>query len=1050
VQEVVDRDFNKAETSDYIKELIRYFGSRYKLEDEIKKLLNNRKNVLIIKQNIYSQNQIQKFFDDSFLKLTKAVNDIYSNRLLNLIKEINNTVLAHNKSNQIANEINLLIDNYEQSGDLISFLHSINEKTFTKSGTVRKQNYLSNQARDEHNQVVQQLESLFKELKPLTDISTDPDLHKKLSDYGRNILHLFDQVLEVYEQKKKSNSYIDFEDILIHTKALLKNIEIKKQLSEKFKYVMVDEYQDTDETQYEIFLPLLDDLQSGNLFIVGDEKQSIYRFRDADLNVFEKTKSDILQKNNQDGIQILPDTFRMVKELCLFTNCIFNKIFDTHIPLFNELKNTPLICANLTPEKGEIEFLITDVEQPDCQTQPELVALKILDIIDEGKYKFSDFAILVTKRKHFEELENIFTLRNIPYKIVGGRGFYQRQVISDIRNYLAFLSNPNDDIALIAILRSPFFMISDSEIMKISFEVGSTFYGKLKKYYLSQNKLGEIIDKLEANIKLASSIPVATLIRMILSDSYFLIIVKNRHNGEQEIANIEKLMKLAREFDEIGFRNLYDFVKHLDEASKENLDESQAEGLFSETGVKLLTIHQAKGLEFPIVFLYRCESYPDSSSNKARSITVNKDIGLLFKIPPADNPLKEFIVPQIVSINDFIEQKKDLAEIKRLLYVGVTRAINKLFVTFEKNKKNEYRAGAFIKLFEDVLKITQHKNLLLEDELTFLKKENDRFFNTSEKVSVEIKVTSLIETSKTIRVKEEIVKQNFHINTEKLHSEINYQIISATKIVIYHKCPLKYYLTYNIGLAKLLLIIPTFINSQIQSSLIDNLLTQEKTNQEDEISEDYKKLNSPLNFNKLGLIVHKILEKEIPPTELKHYLTEQSDYNFNNVKKQDYIETITKLFETYFRSDVYSEIKQHKNFRNEYEILIKEGNIILKGIIDKIIFGEDSITIIDYKTDLVDDINAADKYADYQLQMKFYLYISMKFFEKVDKFYSKLIFLRNPKICFDLVLNRGDFPKLQDEILGIIHNILENQFSKKTNHCPNCIFYIKNQNCIVK
>ena len=107
------------------------------------------------------------------------------------------------------------------------------------------------------------------------------------------MIQFFEKGLEIYNGKKNESGYLDFEDILLFTQEILKKESVRENLSQKFKYIMIDEYQDTNEIQYEIFLPILDYLKSGNLFVVGDEKQSIYMFRDADLEVFTKTRNEI-------------------------------------------------------------------------------------------------------------------------------------------------------------------------------------------------------------------------------------------------------------------------------------------------------------------------------------------------------------------------------------------------------------------------------------------------------------------------------------------------------------------------------------------------------------------------------------------------------------------------------------------------------------------------------------------------------------------------------------------------------------------------------------
>ncbi len=1037
INECLDSLFNDEVNSTILKELIRFFGSRTQLESEFKKLIKSKKNVNIIKESIYHKtvDEITEYFDKTFYFLVDELKKIFDKDLINLIQTVNNIVLSSDAANKDASSIKKACDDFIKNQDFLLFLKTIKELMFTKSGDVKKKGYLSKVNIDDYSELIIQLEKLLSKLKILTEIDLNLNLHKELAELGKKIIFIFNLIHSSYENKKRKNSFIDFYDILIKTQTLLKNENVRKELSEKYHYLMVDEYQDTDEIQYNIFLPILNELKSGNLFIVGDDKQSIYRFRDADLKVFDKTREDISNQNRESGLQLLPDSFRMTKELCLFTNYVFNKLFHSSIPLFHKLKNVPIISAYEKDDIGKVEFLVSDEKSENVQTQSELTALKILELVQNGEFKFSQIAVLVTKRKHFDELEKVFALRSIPYKIVGGRGYFQRQIISDIRNYLSFISNPNDDVSLVAILRSPFFMLSDSEILKISLFEGKSFYEKFKNFSLTEKKYYEIIHKLETQINKCSFLPISRLIREIISDSDFLFIIKNRHNGDQEIANVEKLLSIAKDFDEGGFNTLYDFVKFLVEAEKNKADEAQEEGLLSESGVQLMTIHQAKGLEFPVVFLYRCEDEPKSSASKAKEITVNKELGLLFKVPSKDDPSEEYLFPPILVINNFIEDSKDLAEIKRLLYVGVTRAINNLIIVY--NKK--YNSKSFISSLNEALTISSPIPITIEDDVILLRKKDDSYYNITEHLNLSIRVTSFIDEKNIKHHIKENVDREYIIDLNKLERESEYQIISASKISVFEKCPIKYHLTYNIGLAKLFKLLPDLKKQNKEK--IETLSDLIRKDEDEIIVNSDRPFFSNADYEKFGQIIHELLEKNIPLESTKEYLSKKNE-------NEEHTNQVINLLKVYYDSEVFKEINKYNNYKNEFEITLKEENVILKGIIDKIIFREDSILIIDYKTDNVEEENALKHYSQYEIQMKFYLYISMRFFEKIDKFSSRIIFLRNPDLYFDLDYNREKISDLKAEIFGLIKGIIDNKLEKNLNHCPNCIYFINNKKCI--
>ena len=292
--------------------------------------------------------------------------------------------------------------------------------------------------------------------------------------------------MEIYTKKKSENGYLDYEDILLHTYGILQKDEIREELSEKYKYIMIDEYQDTNEIQYQIFLPLLSFLKKNNLFVVGDEKQSIYMFRDAELEVFERTRKDIELKSGKEALLTLPDSFRMAPSLCVFINQLFKSLFSNPRVIFNEVEHKDLICARNDSNLGEVEILLNEKNKDEEDKEAELVSKRILKLADEKKINFSSIAVLCRKRRFFELLEKSFVKYNVPYSIVGGKGFYQKQPVYDIFNYFSFMLDKENDAALVGILRSPFFSVSDSNIFEISLCRGHNFWKKLKNF--TENK----------------------------------------------------------------------------------------------------------------------------------------------------------------------------------------------------------------------------------------------------------------------------------------------------------------------------------------------------------------------------------------------------------------------------------------------------------------------------------------------------------------------------------------------------------------------------------
>lgn len=1050
VEETIDDYFNDPQKSEIVKSLIRYFSRKSALQNELINLIQDRKNVLKVKEDIYtkSDEEIIDKFSKNFESIFEEIWKYYEGEFLVSVRKINDVVMANNPGSDYSYSIKNILEEFDRIKNPVILLQKLKNEILTNEGKVRKQKYLVKDLKSFVADEIRIVEKTFEDFRIFSDLSSG-DYYPELIKFGRDILVLFDYALELYETKKREESYIDFEDILLLTKKLLRNPDVQEYLSNKFRYLMIDEFQDTNELQYEIFLPILDYLKSGKLFIVGDEKQSIYKFRDAELEIFHKTKADIARERNLSHLMQLPDSFRMNEEICLFTNYVFDRLFDKDFPLFGELKNVPIVCAKEKKRNGEIQFLITRTGTED-PSQAELVANKIIHLITEESYQFDDITILVRKRKSFDELEKIFIKKGIPYTIVGGRGFYQRQVVNDINNYLAFLLNQENDKALVTILRSPFFTIPDTKIFEISLQPGKYFFEKLKNY-TSDGQIDKVRRILESHIDLSASLQLTQLLNSILSDTNYLGIIHNRIDGGQELANIKKLFSIARNFDGKGYRNLYDFVNSLEDAIAGTEDEPQAAVNSVLNAVQLMTVHQAKGLEFPVVFLFKTEDYGQSVGIKSKSVFVNKHLGLLAKLQDPGNPTGEYLSLPVIKLNDFIEKKKNLAEIKRLLYVAVTRAKEKLFISAELKPDKEPNKESFIYLLKDSLNCDFENDIIIKDELEFLLPQNENFENQRKLLELKIPVIHQFGSVENSLSRSENIAGEKKYLIKKYPMKEKSQIISATRISVYSQCPLKYHLTYNLGFALLNKLIPQWKVAAIKQEEIfydeEDIPGMLVENESENIS--ILKKDNLLKSEKIGEIIHKVLQLELDEEETEKFIRSQVLQTESDEKiRTETINHILNMMRLFRSSSSYEEILQYKNYENEFEIYLKQNSCFLHGIIDKIIFENGKILIIDYKTDDIDEQTASQKFDEYSNQLKFYIYISSHLFMDFEKFEARLIFLRKPELKFSLNYSSENISELYEEISAKIEGIVSNSFSKNLKHCQLCQFSTAG-NCIV-
>ena len=442
-------------------------------------------------------------------------------------------------------------------------------------------------------------------------------------------------VYEMYQKRLKENNAIDFDDIINYTiKILMDNSDILEYYSDKFHYVLVDEYQDTNKAQFTLVTMLAS--KNGNITVVGDNDQGIYSFRGADIsNIlnferdFPGTKIIKLEQNYRCTGNILKAANAVIKN----NEVTYKKELWTE----NEVGNLPAVYS----AKNEYD-------------EGTYIAQQIEHLRREEYYKYSDFAILYRMNTQSRAIEEILRRESIPYKIIGGLKFYERKEIKDIISYLRLIQNPSDNLSLKRIINEPKRGIGKTSLDKIeeiSVNSGVPMYEIIKnaeqyglnRVFLNSREFVNAIEELRAK---KDDIKISDLIKEILKKSGYTQALENENTIEAEnrIENLDEFLTVAIEFeDESADNKLSDFLEGITLSSDiDNMEET-------EETVTLMTLHSAKGLEFPVVFLVGME---------------------------------EGIFPGYKSIGE----PKELEEERRLCYVGITRAKEHLFLTCSKQR----------------------------------------------------------------------------------------------------------------------------------------------------------------------------------------------------------------------------------------------------------------------------------------------------------------------------------------------------------------------------
>lgn len=442
-------------------------------------------------------------------------------------------------------------------------------------------------------------------------------------------------VYEMYQKRLKENNAIDFDDIINYTiKILMDNPDILEYYSDKFHYVLVDEYQDTNKAQFTLVTMLAS--KNGNITVVGDNDQGIYSFRGADIsNIlnferdFPGTKIIKLEQNYRCTGNILKAANAVIKN----NEVTYKKELWTE----NEVGNLPAVYS----AKNEYD-------------EGTYIAQQIEHLRREEYYKYSDFAILYRMNTQSRAIEEILRRESIPYKIIGGLKFYERKEIKDIISYLRLIQNPSDNLSLKRIINEPKRGIGKTSLDKIeelSINSGVPMYEIIKnaeqyglnRVFLNSREFVNAIEELRAK---KDDIKISDLIKETLKKSGYTQALENENTIEAEnrIENLDEFLTVAIEFeDESADNKLSDFLEGITLSSDiDNMEET-------EETVTLMTLHSAKGLEFPVVFLVGME---------------------------------EGIFPGYKSIGE----PKELEEERRLCYVGITRAKEHLFLTCSKQR----------------------------------------------------------------------------------------------------------------------------------------------------------------------------------------------------------------------------------------------------------------------------------------------------------------------------------------------------------------------------
>ena len=651
---------------------------------DLKKYILNLYNKISLKY--YKNKYLEEYFNNYDI-------DKYVDDYLNLIKNKQNTLrdLISNLPNYFENEFIIKVE------DCLSKL--LNASTYPEilnSFDYGKAPSVPNGSSEEAKSLKASIFEIVKEIKELCIYSNIEEMKDEILSTKDNTKVIVSILLELdkrLEEYKFKNEVFNFNDIArLAIKVVEENVDVRKELTDTFQEILVDEYQDTSDLQ-ELFISLI---SKNNVYMVGDIKQSIYRFRNANPYIF-KNKYD-LYSNSDVGEKIdLVKNFRSRNQVLDGINLLFDLFMDDNFGGADYKKSHRLVFGNNryteldTTDNYDLEIFSYDEEKlnglKNSEEEAFLIGNDIKKKIEEAykvfdkeenvirSCRYNDFVILLDRSKDFDLYKKIFEYLHLPLNIVKEETLTKEEDISIIRNLLRLLICIKEDrldlefiYSYISICRSFLYKLSDEEIYEI--------------YVNNSYKETDLYKKCLELTTNMDRINLSSYLRYVLDEFDYEEKLLSINNIKNYIIRSEYLYNLAHNMEEVG-NTIYDFVDYLNEIFDNSYDIKFNTNSSNSNSIRIMTIHKSKGLEFPICYFAGFAS-KFSLSELNDKIIYDNDYGIV--LPKVDGYYKDTILKKLIKKNT---RREEISERIRLLYVALTRAREKMIIVIPKIEETE-------------------------------------------------------------------------------------------------------------------------------------------------------------------------------------------------------------------------------------------------------------------------------------------------------------------------------------------------------------------------
>jgi len=898
----------------------------------------------------------------------------------------------------------------------------------------------------------------------------DRDIEKKLLQHKTWFLNAAKHYWQLMDQHKRDLNVLDYEDLQLKAKAVISDDPaVRNEYLNRFREVMVDEFQDINPLQKQIVELVA---QRANLFTVGDVKQSIYGFRNADVDLMLDQQQRAARDAGCSSIS-LSDNFRSASALIDFYNDFFSDLWRGDDFPFEPLtccrndpgqeNEYPLVQFHLIPTVKRARVQQDDsvaVQGMDAARQCEvfavareirkLVELEQFEVFDKEterprSVRYGDVAVLCRSSGIFRLYADAFDELDMPYYFLRSRTYFERYEVKDIINFIDLLDNPLQDIKLAALLCSPMFCLSDDTLVHLSLfarenQIESPWLfpavtainhqrGIAPDEYQKLNAFRDTFEKLTSTKNMLS--PAELIERIIETTDYETRMFCDRL-GPKRVANVNKLIDIAQRFDAKGHSGIGAFLRYYNAVQDNAIEEAEAPTETVESdSVKVMTVHAAKGLEFPVVVI--ADIGRDFNLRKAPFLP-HRQLEVAFNLKPdlIDNNQyhskreANCSASYLMAVDEI--RKRELAEEKRLLYVASTRARDLLIFAGAFNiRENELKnRSASAKSTADWVVAYLAKHLDIGDRPSEQVVDINgvkafvKIFTESEQAQSSERKRKIIDRHRQDIAAGRAIKTTISEESAKLLEAIEKQIrfdeqytrkyfparLSVTDIIKYADCPMKFYAEKVLGYAEDLF-----------------------------FEADESAAGPGLHGVGLGSAIHECFSR----IDFKSAIEPQLEEIHGSLTcSETDSDLIISLMKNFLSSSYTDQIRTARKYRQEYPLECLIEDMLIAATVDLLWYDhENNLHLLDFKTD-----RHIPQSAQHELQMRLYSLMIDQILGYTPR-RAILYYLRHnqakvlPVSAETLIETRSEFERL-------LHDICENRFEPAPgNLCGGCGYHGK-------